>query len=152
MLLIKNVTFFDEGQKVVARIPEVTGSLVALLSQDDLSLRSSAVLVLRNLSYLTTMQTALINTEGFVAGVASALRSGHPVACCAAVALCWQLLTNSRKAKSVLTSGEHLETLKSAVYSLDGVSDEETADVLARVKELLKQDCAQGFSRLPTHF
>ena len=47
---------------LLSQIPEVTGSLVALMSQEDVSLRSSAVLVLRNLSYITAMQTALINT------------------------------------------------------------------------------------------
>lgn len=89
---------------------------------------------------MPSVLTSLCAADGFVAGVAGALRSGHPVACCAAVALCWQLLTNSRKARAVLTSTGHLEKLKSAVDTLDGVSDEETANVLVRVKELLRQE------------
>ncbi|XP_043192131.1 rotatin-like [Amphibalanus amphitrite] len=140
MLLIKNVTFFDEGQKVVARIPEVTGSLVALMSQEDTSLRSSAVLVLRNLSYITAMQTALINTDGFVEGVAAALGSGQPAASCAAAALCLQLLTSSRKARAVLTSTAHLEKLKSAADSLDVAADEMSSEVFSRVRDMLRQE------------
>ena len=72
-------------------------------------------------------------------GVAAALGSGQSSASSAAAALCLQLLTNSRKARAVLTSTAHLEKLKSAADSLH-VADEQTSEVLSQVRDLLRQD------------